>query len=66
MTANTVTTKRIEAGNYSVIVNGVDIGVVTSWKALGYPQKGWIYSPNDAQGHSFNGDTKASILNTFR
>ena len=65
-TENIVTTKRIHAGHYSVIVNGENIGCVTSWKSLGYAQNGWYFSPNDCQGQSFDGDTKASILNTFR
>lgn len=63
---NTVTTHRIEAGNYHVVVNGKRVGVVTSWKSLGYTRAGWFYSPNDCQGQSFHGDTKASILTTFR
>lgn len=62
----TITTHRIETGRYDVRVNGQSIGDVRNVARHDGLDRGWLFSPNDAQGDSIHGDTKREVVAALR
>lgn len=63
----TVATRRIEAGSYMVIVDGIEIGNIFNMKTITGIGDGWQFSTNGHNGYScFHGDTKRDVLAAFR